>query len=197
MANSNVTPPARTNTTIVQPTVETLNIPATPKPDITPLESGTYGVVLVTALVGLIKMVVPSMVAFFQGREDQRKTLELENHRVDLQIEAETSASLRQMVEQLTGANIAQIQNTNSVLIEKVSTTLDNVSEKLVILGQQSEHIADTQKQIAVTQNLISETQNRSMLILGQIEASLNNNNKALPRLLMRRRETVGDDEEL
>lgn len=195
MTNSNNAPPGRTtNTTIVQPTVETLNIPNS-KPDITPLESGTYGVVLVTALVGLIKMVVPSMVSFFQGREDQRKTLELENHRVDLQIEAETSASLRQMVEKVTDANIAQIQNTNAVLIEKVSTTLDNVSEKLVILGQQSEHIADTQKQIAVTQNLISETQNRSMLILGQIEASLNN--KALPRLLLRRRETVGDDEEL
>lgn len=177
------------STTVLQhPQIDSIMLPQQNQPPILPppssaLADGTYVVIIITGLFTLAKMALPALANLMKDRDNQRRTLEMENHRVDLEIEAATSASLRKMVETFTNANINQAEKVNTILVERITDTLSQVSEKLVVLGQQSEHIAETQRQIAQTQSQIAETQSRSMIILEKIEANLSSKHK--PRLLI------------
>jgi hypothetical protein len=137
------------------------------------LVDGASGMLILTCIIGLVKMASPVILGTFRAKQDAQIQAQKESRQSELDIEAATAATMRSLLEQNTKASIAMNHETLEVLSGHLASTLEAVVAKLSELGVQMDKVSETQQMISTTQGQIASTQVRTLELLSSIEENI------------------------
>ena len=139
----------------------------------TPLVDGATWAVIVTCVIGIVKMASPVLLGTFKSGRDEQIQAQKESRQSELSIEAATAATMRTLLEQNSSASISMNRESMEALSGYISHTLDAVVGKLSELSKELEKVSDTQSQISTTQSQIATTQVRTLELLASLEENI------------------------
>ena len=144
------------------------------QPSQSPVVDGAAFAVIISCIVGLIKMASPVLLKTFTSKQEEFIQAQKESRKAELAIEAATATTMRSLVEQGSQASISMNEKYMNALTDRLNSTLDAVIASLGELSTQMVEVSKAQSQIASTQESIAETQMRTLELVARIETDLN-----------------------
>ena len=130
------------------------------------LVDGAALTVVLTGIIGIVRMVLPQMFSTVKQNRAARFAAEEDSRHSELAIEAATAKTMQELITAYSASSLNSNASMTEALVNQISVTLAS------IVSSQA-RLVELVSQVANTQAVIAETQRRTVEVLSRVEEQL------------------------